>query len=642
MSSAYFSSEWGKLEHLTLLFRDPTNVQRRFIPLLMEDCKLPDIIAQFARIDWQTPSDKAYASLLAACWEVETEKQPAPRKLADQARMVLRGHVAAVWGVAITPDGKTVVSGSKDNNVMVWDLATGRCRTTLIGHNASVWGVAISPNGEMAVSSSYDKTLKVWNLATGQCHGTFTGHTDAVLCVAVTPDGKNIVSGSKDRTLKVWDIETGHCITTLIGHNNDVLRVAITPDGKTLVSTSIDKTLRVWDLETGKCSATFKGLGERAWSAAITPDGKKVVSSSSEKTLRVWDLATGYCLATFEGHTGLVWSVAITPDGTKVVSSSNDKSLKVWDLATGHCITTFFGHIDRVREVAITPDGKSAVSGSHDGTLRVWDLPSPDKIVADVDSMRYTNAKVVLVGETGVGKTGLALRLCEDRWEPTESTHGMIISRLELPKISDEDMEREVWLWDFAGQTDYRLIHQLFMDETALGVLVFNPQDDNPFDEMGRWEKALHAATKFEPARLLVAARCDRGGISISKKRFEEYIHEHGFAGFLCTGAKTGEGCEELKEAIAREISWDRLPWIATTQLFKTLKDAILELTEGKTPLVRLPELCQRLQLLLPKENIAEDDLRAVVGLMQSQGVVQMLSFGDFLLLQPAWLNRYA
>jgi hypothetical protein len=172
--------------------------------------------------------------------------------------------------------------------------------------------------------------------------------------------------------------------------------------------------------------------------------------------------------------------------------------------------------------------------------------------------------------------------------------------------------------------------------------LVINPQDDNPFEGMGHCEKALSAATKFKPSKLLVAARCDRGGVTISQKRFEEYIREHGFAGFICTGAKTGEGCHELKEAITKNIPWEGLRWTSTTRLFKTLKDAILRLTDEKAPLVRLPELHQRLQLMHPAETISEADLRAVVGLMQGQGVVQALAFGDFLLLSPAWMNRYA
>lgn len=242
-----------------------------------------------------------------------------------------------------------------------------------------------------------------------------------------------------------------------------------------------------------------------------------------------------------------------------------------------------------------------------------------------------------------MGKTGLALRLCENRWEPTESTHAMIISKIKLPTANGlYNTEREVWLWDFAGQPDYRLIHQLYMNETALALLVFDPQDDNPFEEIGYWEKALGAATKYNPSKLLVAARCDRGGITISRKLFEQYIQEHDFADFLYTGAKTGEGCEELKRAISNNISWEQLPWIATSRLFKTLKDMIITLTDGDTTIIRLPELRQRLQLLLPGESFNETELRAVVGLMQGQGVVQILDFGDFILLKPEWINRYA
>ena len=126
--------------------------------------------------------------------------------------------------------------------------------------------------------------------------------------------------------------------------------------------------------------------------------------------------------------------------------------------------------------VAVTPDGKTVVSASWDDTLRVWDLPEPDTVIVAPDATRYTNAKVVLVGESGAGKTGLALRLAEDRWEETASTHGMEVWKLNLPEIETTGMEREVWLWDFAGQPDYRLIHQLYMDETALALLVVDPQ----------------------------------------------------------------------------------------------------------------------------------------------------------------------
>jgi GTPase SAR1 family protein len=306
--------------------------------------------------------------------------------------------------------------------------------------------------------------------------------------------------------------------------------------------------------------------------------------------------------------------------------------------------------------LAVTPDGKTAVSASFDQTLRVWDLPEPDTVVEVAAVARYTNAKVVLAGETGVGKTGLALRLAEDRWQETGSTHGMNVWQLHLPHPFDSaqgrpspppegegtEMEREVWLWDFAGQPDYRLIHQLYMDETALALMVIDPQRDDPFEPLGHWEKALQAAVKHVPAKMLIAARCDRGGLTISQSKVDQYCDAQDYSAYLNTAAKTGEGCEDLKTLIAQHIPWDRLPWTATSRLFKTLKEAIIRIKEEDIVLTRISELRQRLQLELRDEAIEEDKLRAVVGLLAGQGIIQKLDFGDFVLLQPEQINNYA
>lgn len=98
MSPAYFKSEWTTLEHHTLLFRDPTNAQRRFIPFLVENCNPPDIIAQFAYIDWRTPSDEAYSRLLAACRKETIEKaKPAAWAVpVDSVLMIQKGHIKKI------------------------------------------------------------------------------------------------------------------------------------------------------------------------------------------------------------------------------------------------------------------------------------------------------------------------------------------------------------------------------------------------------------------------------------------------------------------------------------------------------------------------------------------------------------------
>jgi small GTP-binding protein len=375
---------------------------------------------------------------------------------------------------------------------------------------------------------------------------------------------------------------------------------------------------------------------------AITPDGTTAVSGSADNTLKVWDLAAGRCRATFEGHTGSVMSVAITPDGTTAVSASRDSTLKVWGLATGHCKATFMGHTGHVNSVAITPDGTTAVSGSADNTLGIWRLPVVGATPKSEDDARYTNAKVVLVGESGVGKTGLGVKLAEDNWVVSESTHGMNVWPFHLGGQKVEWVEREVWLWDFAGQPDYRLIHQLFMDQTALALVVFDPQNDNPFAKLPHWENAISEAVGNSPPKLLVAARCDRGGLTVSTDRRNEYQAERNYAAYLETSAKSGAGCLELKAAIAEHIPWDDLGFTASSRHFKTLKNEIMRIKAHGMELMRVAELLQRLRMNLPDEQVEEDQARTVIGLLAGQGLVYELPFGDFVLLQSERINDYA
>ena len=80
------------------------------------------------------------------------------------------------------PDGRRVVSGSSDNTLKVWDVATGQCVATLEGHSKDVWCVAMFPDGRRVVSASDDKTLKVWDVVTGKCVATLQGHRSGVRC----------------------------------------------------------------------------------------------------------------------------------------------------------------------------------------------------------------------------------------------------------------------------------------------------------------------------------------------------------------------------------------------------------------------------------------------------------------------------
>ncbi|MFO0147398.1 MAG: NACHT and WD repeat domain-containing protein [Microcystis sp.] len=245
-------------------------------------------------------------------------------------------------------------------------------RNRLEGHKDFVTSVNFSPDGKTLVSVSRDNTIKLWNVETGEEIRTLKGHY-GVQCVNFSPDGKTLVSGSWDNTIKLWNVETGEEIRTLKGHNGPVNSVNFSPDGKTLVSGSGDKTIKLWNVETGQEIRTLKGHDNSVISVNFSPDGKTLVSGSGDKTIKLWNVETGQEIRTLKGHDGSVKSVNFSPDGKTLVSGSDDKTIKLWNVETGEEIRTLKGHDSYVNSVNFSPDGKTLVSGSWQ-TVKLWNL----------------------------------------------------------------------------------------------------------------------------------------------------------------------------------------------------------------------------------------------------------------------------
>ncbi len=111
----------------------------------------------------------------------------------------------------------------------------GRLIRTLSGHSSMVNALALTPDGKRVISASNDKTLKVWNLETGSEEFTLSGHSGWVNALALTLDGKRVISASYDSTLKVWNLETREIIVTFTG-DNSLLCCTVALDGLTIVA----------------------------------------------------------------------------------------------------------------------------------------------------------------------------------------------------------------------------------------------------------------------------------------------------------------------------------------------------------------------------------------------------------------------
>ena len=291
----------------------------------------------------------------------------------------LLGHQGGLRAIALSPDGRRMVSASIDRTLRLWDLASGQpIGPPLVGHTGTVRAVAFSPDGRRIVSGSFDSTLRIWDGFTGSpISAPIRGHEVPVLSVAFSPDGRHIVSGAMDKTVRLWDGASGRSLgPPWLGHLGVVRAVAFSPDGRRILSASSDNTLRLWDATSGRpVGRPLSGHTDTVSSAAFSPDGRRIVSGSFDKSLRLWDAATGRPLGSpHYGHRDWVRSVAFSPSGKLIVTGSADGTLLLWDGLTGNRVgEPLKGHTGSVDSVAFLRDGRSIVSGSIDRSVRLWD-----------------------------------------------------------------------------------------------------------------------------------------------------------------------------------------------------------------------------------------------------------------------------
>ena len=581
----------------------------------------------------------------------------------------LQSYTGWVRSVAWAPDGSRLAS-SVDSSVRLWDPAFVRLLLSPDGHTDRVNSLAWAPDGTRLASGSRDTTIRLWDPDSGRLLSSLRGHAESVESLAWAPDGTRLASGSRDRTVCLWDPDSGRLLSSLGGHFSleihtfTVGSLTWSPDGTRLASGSGD-TIRLWDSISTRFLSLLRGHTDRINSLAWSSDGTRLASGSDDRTVCLWDPDSGRLLSSLEGHTQAVRSLAWAPDGSLLASASVVYSLgmyingevRVWRTDTWEPVAVLTG-LKSEGMVAWHPRlPLLATGGTRKEDILIWhvDLAHLLKRAPGAETVQYKNAKVVLVGESGVGKSGLALVLTGQPFAATESTHGRQVRLLDAQEVRLDERrreQRETWLWDLAGQKDYRLIHQLHLHEATVALIVFDAgKEGDALAGIRYWQRALRLAQQARGSgalpltTFLVAARMDRGGREVSRERIEAVARELGCAGYIETSAKTNLGVEELRQAIGRALNWSNLPGVTSTTLLQDIKKSVLEEVQAGQLLRTVDELYQT---FLRASNISRPDaglrsqFETVLGRLQAQGVLRLLSFGNLVLLQSERLDAYA
>ncbi|MCB0532865.1 MAG: TIR domain-containing protein [Saprospiraceae bacterium] len=656
LSANALGAEWPALEASTLRFRDPVNSARRFVALRLDDVEVPGNLAGEGVMDWhERVREEAYTRLLGTCREASLstlKKKVTVEGDGNLVRTFGLPHNSTVWSYCFSDDGAQVLTGSGDGILRRWDTRTGSCLQEIKGSSSTINYIVWFNNLKNAFTACSDRVVRMIDLESGTYKTTLQGHKDGVIRLALDKDQKHLVSAGSEGEMRLWDIKTGACLREFDRIKNPIWAITWSPDQRLLLSGGSDNLVRIWDIKTGNCLSVFKAHTDTVKGTLFSKNQKHVLSISNDKTLRVWNVDKRTNLRILEGSTKPIARLLWLADERYAITGEEDGNIRLWDVETGHCIQTFSTHIKHVYGLGCSPDGRLIFSGDTGGTICIWDI---SEFITDTPSakpqifhpipnqVQYTNAKVLLVGNSAAGKTGLSNRLAQGTYTETDSTVGAWATQWKLPLETENGVEREIWLWDFGGQADQRLIHQLYMDQTHLAALVFDPQKEDLFDTLSTWDRDLSRAATRHFQKLLVAGRIDAGGLrSVSRAQVEKFARERGFARYLETSAKEDLGCNELKQAIVELIKWDEIAERSTPTLFRQLKEEIVKLKDEGQVLMRFNGLRDALTLRMGSKKFSDDELRAVITLLAGPGVVWELGFGAWILLQPELINSHA
>merc|ERR1712115_700669 len=160
--------------------------------------------------------------------------------------------------------------------------------------------------------------------------------------------------------------------------------------------------------------------------------------------------------------------------------------------------------------------------------------------------------KLLLIGDSGVGKSCLLLRFSDDSFTPSFITTIGIDFKIRTIELDGKRVKLQIW--DTAGQERFRTITTAYY-RGAMGImLVYDITNEKSFDNIKNWIRNIEEHASADVEKMILGNKCDMNDRrQVSKERGEELAIEYGIK-FMETSAKASINVEEAFYTLARDI----------------------------------------------------------------------------------------
>ncbi len=293
---------------------------------------------------WPGKSDPKYLYMAFPMFDRRGRRYVLPQEdgvvevlsLNTEEKVSVGGEDAGIpTALALSKDGRTLVSVADDGRVLVWDVKAGEgSEPRVLARDRHARGAELSADGG-TLALWLESRIELLDMARGTVLDSLDMDpmrpaTRQPRQLRFSPDGTALAAWSKpSASVVLWNIQGGRVERIdLVGHV--LMSLAFAPDSSRLALAVADRTLRLIDVDTGK-SRVLKGHGDMVYDVAWSPDSKTLASPSYDRTIRLWD-AAGERVRVLRGHSRSVESVAFSRDGATLTSVGADRTVRRWDL----------------------------------------------------------------------------------------------------------------------------------------------------------------------------------------------------------------------------------------------------------------------------------------------------------------------